>query len=599
MGTARGPTDQSQSSRANHHRRARTAGPGARRTERAGAGLWIAAIGGGCLVFAGGALTSCSDQPQVERAEVREHDVTHAALAPEDIHRLYITHCAACHGADGRGDGPAAERLYPQPRDFRESPFRFAGGTEVEVLRTIESEIRRGMPRSGMPGFGGVLTEGEIAALARYVGDMSRTDDRRLGADDPLRVGRAPPFNEWLIADGARLYRQHACHTCHGDTGRGDGPATETLVDSLGKPVRPGDLASGLFKAGGRPEDLYRAIVEGVPGTPMPGYGPMLIDERETGERHDRRVWALVAYIKSLTPTPRVEGKSSGASLHVQELSDESMLYNPSDPRWVGVDRTVVAVRPLWQRIDETISLSIAAVRAGDYIGVYLSWADETPDVDIDSSVFPDSVAVMFGMGDKVPALPMGVDVEGHMPAAPVNVWHWKAHRQYDAAMGGPPEPGQRRELPEGNYHVLGITDALARDGRDGKGTDDRFPPVDADLFLDDPLFNPAQFTGNVRADASLVDRPSLEANAEGFGTLTYQPSDQQDLRSTAVWANGRWFVHIFRKAETGQELDIGFSPGRRIPVAFAVWDGARGDRDGVKRISGWHWLEVEPDTAQ
>lgn len=31
---------------------------------------------------------------------------------------LYATHCAACHGAMGRGDGPASTGLTPRPRDF-------------------------------------------------------------------------------------------------------------------------------------------------------------------------------------------------------------------------------------------------------------------------------------------------------------------------------------------------------------------------------------------------------------------------------------------------------------------------------------------------
>lgn len=32
---------------------------------------------------------------------------------------LYATHCAACHGADGRGNGPAAASLEPAPANLR------------------------------------------------------------------------------------------------------------------------------------------------------------------------------------------------------------------------------------------------------------------------------------------------------------------------------------------------------------------------------------------------------------------------------------------------------------------------------------------------
>jgi len=30
------------------------------------------------------------------------------------------------------------------------------------------------------------------------------------------------------------------------------------------------------------------------------------------------------------------------------------------------------------------------------------------------------------------------------------------------------------------------------------------------------------------------------------------------------------------------------------VPVAFALWNGAKGDRAGVKQISGWHWLVLD-----
>jgi high-affinity iron transporter len=46
-----------------------------------------------------------------------------APRAPPDVARgkaLYATHCAACHGAEGRGDGPAAKGLEPAPSNFQD-----------------------------------------------------------------------------------------------------------------------------------------------------------------------------------------------------------------------------------------------------------------------------------------------------------------------------------------------------------------------------------------------------------------------------------------------------------------------------------------------
>jgi hypothetical protein len=72
---------------------------------------------------------------------------------------------------DGRGEGPAAAQLYPRPRDFVDSPFRFAATSSQteEIIAGLERTIAQGVPRSAMPGFGGVLEESMIAGLARYV----------------------------------------------------------------------------------------------------------------------------------------------------------------------------------------------------------------------------------------------------------------------------------------------------------------------------------------------------------------------------------------------------------------------------------------------
>src|SRR5262245_47028553 len=58
-----------------------------------------------------------ADEPVIAR--VAAETVTQVDLpAPEHVQATYLQHCAACHGLDGRGSGPAAEQLYPKPRDF-------------------------------------------------------------------------------------------------------------------------------------------------------------------------------------------------------------------------------------------------------------------------------------------------------------------------------------------------------------------------------------------------------------------------------------------------------------------------------------------------
>ena len=38
---------------------------------------------------------------------------------------LYEQHCTTCHGAEGKGDGPAGIDVLPMPRDFSVGQFKF------------------------------------------------------------------------------------------------------------------------------------------------------------------------------------------------------------------------------------------------------------------------------------------------------------------------------------------------------------------------------------------------------------------------------------------------------------------------------------------
>jgi mono/diheme cytochrome c family protein len=83
------------------------------------------------------------------------------------------------------------------------------------------------------------------------------------------------PFEVWA-GETVALYATH-CAVCHGDTGRGDGPAMGVLSP------RPRDFTSGVYKLRSTPsgtlptvEDVARSTRLGLPGTSMPGYGGTL-----------------------------------------------------------------------------------------------------------------------------------------------------------------------------------------------------------------------------------------------------------------------------------------------------------------------------------
>ena len=73
---------------------------------------------------------------------------------------LYDAKCQICHGADGRGDGPAASALNPKPRDFANPEF-WQNNADQKIKQTVKTG--KGM----MPAFS--LGDDEIKAITDYM----------------------------------------------------------------------------------------------------------------------------------------------------------------------------------------------------------------------------------------------------------------------------------------------------------------------------------------------------------------------------------------------------------------------------------------------
>jgi mono/diheme cytochrome c family protein len=91
--------------------------------------------------------------------------------APERVdlgRRLFAKNCAACHGVGGAGDGPGG-RVQPKKPANLSDPWRMLAGTSA----LYTAKIRRGGMGTGMPYWGSIFTEDELAAVVDYLWTFS------------------------------------------------------------------------------------------------------------------------------------------------------------------------------------------------------------------------------------------------------------------------------------------------------------------------------------------------------------------------------------------------------------------------------------------
>ncbi|MBT6900523.1 MAG: c-type cytochrome [Nitrospina sp.] len=465
---------------------------------------------------------------------------------------IFMHMCVFCHGEDGNGGGQAVEYLYPWPRDFREGIFKFRStptGTlprDEDLYRTIIE----GIPGTSMPAWKDALSPEDTWALINHIKNFSpRFKNEPQG--EKIEIATVLESSPALVARGKKLFKELKCFRCHGESLKGDGELAESLMDAWKHAVFVHDITNPhYFKSGHKPADLFRTITAGLDGTPMGSY--IHIPEKDR--------WALVHYIrsKSVKEFKDAEFETDVFSLPVGvELNTE-----PYSPVWEGVATTSLVLRPLSARREAVEFINVASVNNGEQLAIRLQWDDPTHDAfsELHSDVFRDGAAVQFALGAVT------LHTHGHNEPffgmgnrnKPVNIWHWKA----------------------------GLEEALeAEDDLEYAGGG-----VDMDALIYGGLMsNPVS-----RLNAT-GENPVEELNAEGFGTVTPQPQENQNVDGSGEWKDGVWTVVFLRDMPKTGKWDVDFA--QRIDpalMAFAVWDGVKEDRNGRKVISVWQRFTIK-----
>ncbi len=88
------------------------------------------------------------------------------SLAAEDGKALYTKNCVACHGASGKGDGPASKMLKPSPKPFDTA---LKGESEADIEKIIKEGGKAVGKAASMPPYGKKLNEEQVKAVVSYI----------------------------------------------------------------------------------------------------------------------------------------------------------------------------------------------------------------------------------------------------------------------------------------------------------------------------------------------------------------------------------------------------------------------------------------------
>ncbi len=267
---------------------------------------------------------------------------------------------------------------------------------------------------------------------------------------------------------------------------------------------------------------------------------------------------------------------SQGVTLIAAQVTGDLPVKDPNAELWqkatpLQVPLSAQTVTKPVIRETKVKSVSVRAVHNDKQIAFLVEWDDDTKnDEMVRVQDFRDAVALQFPQVQGQPFFCMG------MQGGNVNIWHWKADWQADIAAW---------QDMESLYPNMDVDQYPFAKG-------DKPSPAD----YQDANYVPAMASNNLFAMPRLS--PVEDLVAGGFGTLTSEGATGQNVQGSGVWENNRWRVIFSRDLTSTEKDDVSFAMGQVYSVAFAAWDGANAERNGMKSTSQWTSLQLEGQGA-
>ncbi len=246
-------------------------------------------------------------QPGLEEEYAAErNDPEHLARGKD----LYVEHCRVCHGDRGNGATWTNTVLNPSPRNFTSPQSR-----RIMTRKRMLASVAYGRKDTAMMSFSERLDKENIEEVVDYiritfmngpvVEDASPADiaaataagggghgastnhgqapsgvgAHRMPRMSGSAIGPRPPavdmmasFPDGLVGDfeRGRYFYMNNCAACHGVRGDGHGPRASFINP------KPRNFIQAKSRATLNRPALFKAIVIGKPGTPMPAWGKVL-----------------------------------------------------------------------------------------------------------------------------------------------------------------------------------------------------------------------------------------------------------------------------------------------------------------------------------